>query len=75
MGGEAEPALETGGKGGAVGFCPWPDIWGGAFWDLLIRFERAGEGWKHFSGEESVALWLVGNVEDNVEEADSEGCV
>lgn len=76
MGREAELALETRGEGGAGGFCPWPDSCGEAFLDLFMRFERAGEGWKDFSGEESVALWLVGgDREDNVEEADLEGCV
>lgn len=64
-----------GGEGGTEGFCPWPDSCGVVFWDLFIRFERAGEGWKHFSGAESVALWLVGNTGGNVEKANVEGYV
>lgn len=53
---EAELALETGGEGGVEGFCPWSASCGVVLLDLFIRFERAGEGWKHFSGEGSTAL-------------------
>lgn len=74
MGREAELALETGGEGGG-GFCPWPESCGDALWDRCSRSERTGEGWKLFSGEESVALWLVGNADGNIEEADAEGYV
>lgn len=69
MGREAELAVET----EAEGFCPWPESCADALWDLFIRCERAGEGQRHFSGEESAALWLVGNAEDKGEEADVEG--
>lgn len=75
MGREAELALETEAEVGAAGVCPWPDSCADAFWDLFIRVERAGEEQKHFSGEDSVALWLVGNAEDNGEEADVDGYV
>lgn len=75
MGREAELALETGGEVGAEGFCPWPESCADALWDLCSRSERTGEGWKLFSGEESVALWLVGNAAGDIEEADAEGYV
>lgn len=75
LGREAELALETGVERGVERFCPWPPSCGAALLDLFIRFERAGEGWKHFSGEESMALWLVGgDREDNAEETDV-GCM
>lgn len=75
MGREADLAPGTGREGGTEGFCPWPESCGAARWDLCIRSERVGEGWKLFSGEGSVALWLVGNEEGNREEADAEGYV
>lgn len=68
-------ALATEGEGAAEDFCPWPHSCEDAFWDLFIRCERAGEGQKHFSGEESVCLWLVRDTADDVGEADAEGCV
>lgn len=72
---EAELALETGGEGEIEGFCPWSASCGAVLLDLFIRSERAGEGWKHFSGKESVALWLSGGDRvDNADEADV-GCM
>jgi len=53
---EAELALKTGGEGRVEGFCPWSASCGVVLLDLFIRFERAGEGWKHFSGEGNMAL-------------------
>lgn len=68
--------MEPWGESAAAGFCPWSDGCGEALWDRFISFERAGEGRKHFSGEESVAFWLVGgDAEANAEEADIEGGV
>lgn len=76
MGREVELVLEIRGEGGVGGFCFWLDSCGDVFLDLFMRFERVGEGWKDFFGEESVVFWLVGgDREDNVEEVDLEGCV
>lgn len=56
LGGEAQLALEIDGGERAEGFSPWPDGLYDALLDLSIRFERAGDGWKHFSGEEGMVL-------------------
>lgn len=56
MGREVELVLEIRGEGGVGGFCFWLDSCGDVFLDLFMRFERVGEGWKDFFGEESVVF-------------------
>lgn len=69
--GEAEPALEMG-VGRTERLCGWPECCGKrVLLDLSIRSERAGEGWKHFSGEERTVPSVTGSAEDNK----VEGCV